>query len=88
MIQTKIIQYLDSLGAYTVKTMVSNSMGVPDILVSLDGRFIGIEVKTQKGVASKMQEYHINKIISSGGYAFVARSVEDVKRELKIKDNK
>ena len=83
-IQTEIIKFLESQGAYCVKTMVTNSMGVPDVLVSLDGRFIGVEVKTDKGVVSKMQEYHINKIKVSGGHAFVARSVDDVKKELNL----
>jgi Holliday junction resolvase len=83
-IQTEIIKFLESHGAYTIKTMVANSMGVPDILCSLDGRFIGIEVKNEKGVVSKMQEHHIKKIQMSGGHAFVARSVDDVKKELGI----
>ena len=81
-IQTEIIKYLQSEGAYTVKTMVANSMGVPDILVCLDGRFIGIEVKKEDGVVSKMQEHHIKSIKASGGIAFIARSVDDVYREL------
>lgn len=59
--------------------MVSNSMGVPDIICCLNGEFYGIEVKKENGVVSKMQHHHLNKISASGGYGFIARSVKDVK---------
>lgn len=58
--------------------------GVPDILGILpDGRFLGIEVKSKKGVVRPEQHDFIANIIKRGGVAFVARSVEDVQRELK-----
>ena len=53
--------------------------GIPDILgVCRNGRFLGIEVKTQKGRIEDHQEAFHTWISSAGGLVFVARSVEDV----------
>ena len=78
-IQKEIMDYLKERGAYTVKTMVTNSNGVPDILCCHNGDFFAIEVKKEDGTVSKMQEHHIGKIIEAGGTAIVARSLNDVK---------
>jgi hypothetical protein len=57
--------------------------GVSDILgVDGSGRFIAIEVKTPKGRVSDNQKLFIEDINRCGGKAFVARSVDDVRREL------
>lgn len=85
-VENKIKKYLDSLGAYYLKVHGSayQPAGTPDILVSVNGKFVGIEVKKPVGgVVSDLQKHHISRIEKSGGVAFVARSVDDVKRELK-----
>lgn len=56
--------------------------GVPDIIACLNGRFVGIEVKRPGGVISPLQQYNIDEIHKSGGVAFVAYSVEDVREQL------
>lgn len=78
-IQNKIIKYLKSIGAYTIKTISTNRNGTPDILCCLDGKFIALEVKNNKGITSALQEHHIKEIKNCGGIATVVRSVEDVK---------
>jgi Holliday junction resolvase len=52
--------------------------GVPDILGVYQGRFLGIEVKTDNGKVSQEQERFIQNINDAGGIAFVARSIDDV----------
>ena len=47
-----------------------------------DGRFLAIEVKTAKGKVTADQEKFINWVKEKGGVAFVARSTEDVKKNL------
>lgn len=42
-----------------------------------DGRFLAIEVKTQKGRATPEQIRFINAVNASGGIAGICRSVED-----------
>ncbi len=62
----------------------SNSKkGVCDILGVLpDGRFLAIEVKSAKGKTSQDQDAFIAQVNKSGGLAFVARSLDDVKAHL------
>lgn len=66
-----------SLGTYSLK-------GVADILGILpNGKLLAIEVKTAKGRVSKHQKNFIQRVNKSGGVAFVARSVQAVKKEIK-----
>lgn len=72
--ENKIKRLLDSLGAYHVKYFGCGftQAGVPDILASLNGRFVAIEVKADNGRPSALQIHNINKIRESGGIALVA----------------
>lgn len=45
--------------------------GTPDIIMSLNGIFVAIELKSEKGVLSKLQEYNLNKISETGAIALV-----------------
>jgi len=81
-IQTKILTYLTKIGAYSVKTISTNKAGVPDILACIDGRFVAIEVKRHGGKVSPLQNYQIKAIKETGGIAFVAYCVDDVRLTL------
>lgn len=54
--------------------------GIPDIVgcYGVDGKMVGIEVKTDKGKLSKLQEHTLRKIKAAGGSVCVARNVNDV----------
>ena len=79
-IQKKILDYLKAEGYYSVKTVVSNRKGVPDILAcSPCGRFIAIEVKFGSNKASKLQEWNISEINKRNGIAIVAYTLDEVK---------
>lgn len=58
--------------------------GVSDILGihAPTGRFIAIEVKTETGRVTPDQKAFIDRINASNGVSFLARSIEDVEREL------
>lgn len=49
--------------------------GFPDIFCIVGGRFLGLEVKTEKGQLSKIQAHEIDQIRKAGGVAGVVRSV-------------
>lgn len=86
-IQAKIIRYLEKdLGCYIVKVIKATKSGVCDLLICYDGRFIGIEVKTPstRENTSPLQRVNIDLIHKSGGIAFVACSVEDVKEQFAL----
>ena len=61
---------------------IYGTSGIPDIIFCIDGRFIAMEVKTQKGKTTPLQNAAIRKIHSSGGFAFVVRSVEEAKNAI------
>jgi len=54
--------------------------GVPDIIVVKDGKYIGIEVKTEKGRPSDHQLEFGRDLILAGGMYVIARGIEDVQR--------
>ena len=70
-------------GSYAGKVVMgpNPACGAPDILgVCPGGRLLAIEVKTQKGRISPAQKIFLETINTFGGFAFVARSVDDVER--------
>lgn len=81
-IQKKIIDYLESLDAYVVKTIKCNRAGVADIIVCFRGHYIAFEVKAKGGKVSPLQLHHEQLVQESGGHSAVVYSVEDVIRHL------
>ena len=79
-VQKQIQYYLSSLGAFHFKTIANTTNGIPDLIACLDGKFVAIEVKKPGGKPSPLQVVKIRKIEEAGGIAFIAYSVEDVKR--------
>lgn len=67
--------YRTNLSPYRIK-------GVADILGIWKGKFLAIEVKAPRGYPSKEQKAFLEKVRAEGGIAFIARSIDDVKREL------
>lgn len=66
-IQSKKIKELESQGYYVIKLIKTNKNGIPDLLVlpkNSDAFFI--EVKKERGVLSKLQEYRINELNKHG----------------------
>lgn len=56
--------------------------GQPDIFLILNGRFIGIEVKTRTGRQSEAQKQWQRNCERAGGLYILARSVDDVRNRL------
>lgn len=81
--QTRIIKWLNTIGAYVIKTISANKNGIPDILCCYEGRFYGFEVKSEKGRATALQKYNIDQIRAAGGVGEVVKTVEEVKCTLK-----
>jgi hypothetical protein len=57
--------------------------GVPDLIVLHRGRFMGLEVKAEKGRLSDNQADAADAIVNAGGFYSVVRSVEEVERCLR-----
>lgn len=58
--------------------------GVPDIIVLIDGKFIGLEVKAEKGRQSEHQKSFELECKKNGGKYYVVKTLEDVKDVLKL----
>jgi hypothetical protein len=72
----KIKRYRKNHSPYRIK-------GVSDVLGILpNGRLLAIELKSATGRLTPEQKLFIEKIKLNGGIAFMARSIDDVKREL------
>ena len=80
-IQSDILKYLKSVGAYTIKVSAATKAGIPDIICCYKGRFIAIEVKRPeaKTNVSPLQVANITMIINAQGEALVAWDKEMVK---------
>ena len=80
-IQSEIIKYLKSIGAYIIKVSAATKAGIPDIIGCYKGRFIAIEVKRPeaKTNVSPLQVANITMIINAQGEAIVAWDKEMVK---------
>ncbi|AFM40305.1 VRR-NUC domain-containing protein [Desulfosporosinus acidiphilus SJ4] len=74
--QKQVQEFLRRQGVWYVKYWGGGRFtkaGVPDLLCCVNGWFVGIELKTETGRVSKLQEYNLTKIQESGGQAFVLR---------------
>jgi len=77
-------------GIFDPKTKVYRSLkgrysgkGSADILACIGGHFVAIEVKKPSGSVVSLHQYKfLEEIRNAGGIAFIARSVDDVKRTL------
>ena len=71
--------FIDRHGARQFRAMSTYALkGVPDIVLIRDGRFYGIECKTQAGKLSVEQAEFARKCVAAGGEYIVARSIDDV----------
>ena len=72
-LQSKVLNFLHRYGIYAVKIHSSNRSGTPDILANVNGKFVGIETKSNSGRLSELQQHHKHKIISSKGEFYIVR---------------
>jgi hypothetical protein len=77
-LQIRAESYLKKLGIYYVhlKNAKKNRKGIPDLLICLNGRFVGVELKTKTGLTPE-QKAEREKIIFSGGKYFIIQTLED-----------
>ena len=66
-----IKKYLDSIGAWHFSPSMTGfgKAGVPDIIVCLNGKFIGIEVKREGKEPTPLQNKRMEEIKYAGGGA-------------------
>jgi len=83
-IQSTIIKALRQAGGYVVKIVTATEIGVSDILVCLEGRFVSIEVKLDGSKKpTEAQRYQGLKVKKAGGLALLAWNKEMVFERLR-----
>ena len=83
-VQKQIINYVEQeLNGYCVNLMKSSRRGDSDLLICIDGRFIGVEVKVGSDTVKPLQVYKLERIQKAGGVAFIATSLKDFKEKIK-----
>jgi Holliday junction resolvase len=90
-IVNKIIKELNSHDGCLVIKKHNNQYGrkgEPDILGSIHGRFVAIEVKQPGKRPTKIQEARLRQWRDAGGVALWATSVDEVKEALKKQEVK
>lgn len=71
--------YIDRHGERQFRKMPTYGMnGVPDIVLIHQGKFYGIEVKSETGQMSPDQAEFARRCIKAGGEYVLARSIDDV----------
>ncbi len=68
----KVVKDLTALDHVAIFSIQQRSIkGDPDLLICARGVFLALELKSEKGKASKLQEFKLDKIRKAGGVAFV-----------------
>jgi hypothetical protein len=82
-IKRKIYRYLRTLpdSDWEISPPGSNS-GKPDITGCIKGRYVGFEVKSPTGRASKLQVYRLKKLGEAQAIVAVVRSVDEARTAL------
>ena len=73
--ESRVKKYLTEQGVWFVKFFGNGftKSGIPDLLCSVNGHFLAIEVKSEVGKPSELQLHHIEKIKQSGGHAVIVK---------------
>jgi len=81
-VQKKLMEKLreEFKGSYIRKihSTIYSHNGVPDVLACINGLFIAIEVKTDTGRVSKLQERELNLVDQAGGLALICRGLQGI----------
>ena len=75
-----LVRQVKKLGGISFKFISPGNAGVPDRIVILpNGKVLFVELKTDKGKLTKLQEVQIKKISDLGADVRVLRGIEGVK---------
>ena len=83
-IEKKFKEALEAKGCLVYKFTSPNCRGVPDRIVITDaGKVLFVELKTEKGILSKLQQIQIEKLQAFGQKVFVLYGLPEVEAFVK-----
>lgn len=74
--ENQVKDYLKQKGCWFIKYWGGakfTKSGIPDLLICVNGHFVAVELKAEKGKTSSLQFYQLNQINKSGGIGIVLR---------------
>lgn len=73
--EERVKKLLKERGAWVLKTWGGGYQrsGVPDLLVCYKGKFMGLELKGERGRVSSLQQVELRDIRQSGGIGLILR---------------
>jgi VRR-NUC domain protein len=78
-IEKKFKKVLEAKGCLVYKFTSPNCRGVPDRIVITDaGRVLFVELKTEKGILSKLQRIQLKKLLAYRQNVFVLYGLQEV----------
>lgn len=83
-LKNKVTRWLKTQDLWFYKASDKWVSGIPDLLAVKDGRAIFIELKSERGKLSKIQEYTIAQLVKNGAVVIVAKSLEEVKNGILV----
>lgn len=72
--ENKVKKFLEEKGFWFLKYWggaAYTKSGIPDLLVCMHGRFLGLEIKAPNGEPSELQLYNLEKIRKAKGYGIL-----------------
>lgn len=80
LLKTKIRKMLTNKGIFwsSIQGGPGSKPGDPDLIICLNGRFVGLEVKSQSGRQSPIQKVRQEQIVNSGGEYHIIRTLREV----------
>lgn len=68
----RVVKFLDSLpNTWWVSIQQLARVGDPDILACINGKFVALELKSEKGKASELQNHKLRVISKAGGLSLL-----------------
>jgi hypothetical protein len=77
-LEKKLAAKVKTLGGYIAKLDAKANKGVPDRIITINGRTFYLELKTESGVVSPLQAHQHEQIRKAGGEVFVAYGWEQI----------
>lgn len=76
--QSKVIKKLKASGYFVTKIIQSSTNGIPDLLAIKNGKVFFVEIKSEKGKLSKLQEYRINQLKDHGVVTHIINNIDQL----------
>lgn len=85
--ENEIKKWLKEHGCWFFKTISTGFQraGIPDIIACVNGRFVGIEVKSEKGRPSELQKLELKKIQEANGIGLLVYPADFAEFKKKMK---